>query len=185
MKSTRISTVVTIALVLAIWGGGAVTAQDKYAVQVPGGLTFSEFRGYETWEVVAVSQTREVLNVILANPVMINAYRAGVPGNGQPVPDGSKIAKIQWRQKESTEAPDPTKVPDTLKDVAFMEKDANRFSDGGGWGYAMFNYDPASDRSRPMGVRGRVPHKSEGKGLRLHGVREEVNGKGHRVGRAT
>jgi hypothetical protein len=32
--------------------------------------------------------------VILANPVMINAYRAGVPGNGKPFPDGSKMAKI-------------------------------------------------------------------------------------------
>jgi hypothetical protein len=152
MKSTRVSIVVSLAIMLAVLGGGAVTAQDKYAVQVPGGLAFSEFRGYETWEVVAVSQTAEVLNVILANPVMINAYRAGIPGNGRPVPDGAKITKIQWKQKDSTEAPDPTKVPDTLKDVAFMAKDAKRFSDGGGWGYAMFNYDPASDRFTPDGT---------------------------------
>ena len=31
--------------------------------------------------------------MILANPVMIDAYRAGVPDNGKPFPDGSKMAK--------------------------------------------------------------------------------------------
>jgi hypothetical protein len=149
---TRISFLLTlaIAVVLAVFGG--IATQDKDAVQVPGGLAFSEFRGYETWEVVAVSQTREVLNVILANPVMINAYRAGIPGNGKPFPDGSKSAKIQWRPKKSAEAPVPTIVPDTLKDVAFMAKDGKRFSDSGGWGYALFNYDPASDRFTPEGT---------------------------------
>ena len=103
MKSNSIPVVVTIALVLAVVSGTAVTAQDKYAVQVPGGLTFSEFRGYETWQIVSVSHpaggegmsTNELLNVIVANPVMINAYRAGIPGNGKPFPDGSKSAKIQ------------------------------------------------------------------------------------------
>ena len=49
----------------------------------------------------------ELLNVIVANPVMINAYRAGIPGNGKPFPDGSKSAKIQWRPKKSAEAPVP------------------------------------------------------------------------------
>jgi hypothetical protein len=36
-------------------------------------------------------------------------------------------------------------ISDRLKDVAFMFKDSKRFSDSGGWAYAMFNYDPASD----------------------------------------
>jgi hypothetical protein len=74
-------------------GGMALAAQDKYAVQVPGGLAFSEFRGYEDWQTVSVSQTEGALAVILANPVMIDAYRAGVPDNGKPFPDGSKMAK--------------------------------------------------------------------------------------------
>ena len=60
-------------------------------------------------------KTEAKINVILANPVMIEAYRAGVPGNGKPFPDGAKIAKIHWNQKKSTEAPAPnTVVPDTL-----------------------------------------------------------------------
>jgi hypothetical protein len=34
---------------LAVLSGAAISAQDKYTVQVPGGLAFSEFRGYEDW----------------------------------------------------------------------------------------------------------------------------------------
>ena len=85
---------VTLAVVLAVLGGMAISAQDKYTVQVPNGLAFSEFRGYEKWQVVAISETEELIAVILANSVMIDAYEAGVPGNGKPFPDGSKIAKI-------------------------------------------------------------------------------------------
>src|SRR5579863_4818898 len=48
-----------IATVLAVLGGTAISAQDKYTVQVPNGLAFSDFRGYEDWRVVAVSQTGE------------------------------------------------------------------------------------------------------------------------------
>src|SRR3984893_181749 len=107
---------VIIAVVLAVLGGRAISAQDKYTVQVPNGLAFSDFRGYEDWQTVAVSQAGDVLAVIVAKPVMIDAYRAGVPANAKPFPDGSKIAKIHWKVKKSTEAPAPTMVPDTQKD---------------------------------------------------------------------
>ena len=137
--------VITIAVSLAALGGMALAAQDKYTVQVPGGLAFSEFRGYEDWQAVAVSQTEDRLKVILANPAMIDAYRAGVPGNGQPFPDGAKIAKIEWKPKANAEAPFPVNVPDTLDGIGFMEKDSERFPDTGGWGYALFNYGAASD----------------------------------------
>ncbi len=129
--------------------GITLAAQDKYTVQVPGGLAFSEFRGYEDWQTVAVSQTEDLLKVILANPVMIDAYRAGVPGNGKPFPDGSKIAKINWTPKEDAESPFPVNVPDTLAGVGFIVKDSKRFPDTGGWGYAEFRYDPASDTYKP------------------------------------
>ncbi len=142
---------VIIAASLAAVGGGAISAQDKYTVQVPNGLAFSEFKGYEDWQTIAVSQTEGVLAVILANPVMIDAYRAGVPGNGKNFPDGAKIAKIHWRAKKSTEAPAPTMVPDTLKDADFIERDSKRFPDSGGWGYGQFNYDAASDTFTPQG----------------------------------
>jgi hypothetical protein len=140
-----------VAVVLAVLGGRAISAQDKYTVQVPNGLLFSEFRGYEDWPTVAVSQTGDLIEVILGNPVMIEAYRAGVPGNGKTFPDGSKMAKIHWKAKKSAEAPEPTTVPDTLHDVDFMVRDSKRFSDTGGWGYAQFNYDAASDAFTPDG----------------------------------
>jgi hypothetical protein len=159
MSVRRISSrlMVIVAVVLAVAGGRAISAQDKYSaqdkftVQVPNGLAFSEFRGYENWLVVAVSQPEDVLKVILANPAMIKAYRTGVPGNGKHFPDGSKIVKIIWKVKKSAEAPAPTTVPDALKAVGFIEKDSKRFPDTGGWGYAEFNYDSASDTFTPEG----------------------------------
>ena len=139
------------ALMLAV-SGGAISAEDKYKVQVRGGLAFSEFRGFEDWATVAVSQAGDLIEVIVANPVMIKAYRAGVPGKGKPFPDGSKMAKIHWNKKQSAEAPDPTTVPDTLHDIDFMVRDSKRFPRTGNWGYAQFNYDAASDTFKPEGT---------------------------------
>ncbi|HXH85488.1 MAG TPA: cytochrome P460 family protein [Nitrospira sp.] len=137
------------AVVLVVLGGIALAAQDKYTVQVPGGLAFSEFRGYEDWPVVAVSHPDGKLNVIVANTAMIEAYLAGIPNNGQPFPDGSKMAKIAWKPKQSEEAPFAVSIPDTLMAVGFMVKDSQRFADTGGWGWADFDYDPASDMFTP------------------------------------
>jgi hypothetical protein len=140
-----------VAAVLAALGGRAISAQDKYTVQVPNGLAFAEFRGYETWQVVSVSQSGELIEVILGNPAMIEAYQAGIPGNGKPFPDGAKMAKIHWNAKPSTDAPAPTTVPGTLHDIDFMVRDGKRFSDSGNWGYAQFNYDAASEAFAPEG----------------------------------
>ena len=140
-----------ISVVFAVSGGTAISAQDKYTVQVPNGLAFSEFRGFEDWQTVAVSQAGDLIEVILANSVMIDAYRAGVPGNGTRFPDGSKVAKIEWTSKKSTESPYFVMVPDTLKSVSFIEKDSKRFRDSDGWGYAQFLYDAASDTFTPTG----------------------------------
>jgi hypothetical protein len=151
---TKVSSwlMVIIAVVLAVLvGGTAMSAQDKYTLKVPNGLAFSEFKGYEDWQTVSVSQTGELIEVILGNPAMINAYRAGVPGNGKHFPDGAKMAKIHWKAKKSAEAPAPTTVPDTLDDIDFMARDSKRFPDTGGWGYAQFNYDAASDTFAPLG----------------------------------
>ena len=149
MKTRSMLTIAVIAVALAVLGGMAISAQDKYTLQVPNGLAFSDFRGYENWQVVAVSQTEDLLKVMVANPTMIDAYRAGVPGNGKPFPDGSKIAKIEWKPKKSTEAPFSVKMPDTLQDVFLIEKDSKRFPDTKGWAYAVFDYDPASDTFTP------------------------------------
>ena len=48
------------AVVLAVLGGRADSAQDNYTLQAPNGLALSDFRGYEDWQVVAVSQTDDL-----------------------------------------------------------------------------------------------------------------------------
>ena len=109
------SSMATIILVLlATLGSIALAAQDRYTLKL-GGLAFSDFRGYENWKVVAVSQTETVLKVIVANDVMIDAYRQGLPADGKLFPEGSKIAKIEWTFKKNAVAPYFVMVPDTLK----------------------------------------------------------------------
>jgi hypothetical protein len=165
----------TMAIGLAVLGGGALTAQDtsddKYTVQVPGGLGFSEFRGYERWQVVSLSHTGEqVMAVILANPLMIDAYKAGIPGNGQPFPDGSQMAKIHWIPKKLETFPTAT-VPGTLHDVDFMVKDSKRFADSGGWGYGAFRYNAASGKFAPAGMNDMPPQGNDAKcGVGCHTI---------------
>ena len=144
-------TIIMIATtVLAVLGAVALYAQgqdnDKYSLKSPSGIAFSDFRGYEDWSVVSSARTTEVLKVIVANPSMIKAYKAGVPGNGQPFPEGSMIVKLQWKPKKSTEAQFAVDVPDVFAQAFVMEKDSKRFPTTGGWGYAVFNYDAASDK---------------------------------------
>ena len=171
MIRRRSSPIVMLAVLLAALGGMALAAQDKYTVQVPGGLAFSEFRGYEDWQVIAVSQTGDLIVAILGNPEIIAAYQAGVPGNGKPFPDGSKMAKIHWNQKKSTEAPAPTLVPDTLHDIDFMVRDSKRFADSGNWGYAQFNYDAASDTFTPATLANNPPQGNDAKcGFACHTI---------------
>jgi hypothetical protein len=145
-RISSVTIVATVVAVLAVLIATAVYAQDKYSLKSPSGIAFSDFRGYEDWSVVSSARTDEVLKVIVANPTMIKAYKAGVPGNGQPFPEGSMIAKLQWKPKKSTEAPFVVDVPDVFTQAFLMEKDSKRFPKSGGWGYAVFNYEAASDK---------------------------------------
>jgi hypothetical protein len=159
-----------VAVLAVLAAGAAISAQDKYTLKVPNGLAFSEFRGFEDWQTVAVSQSGELIEVILANPVMIAAYRAGVTGEGKKFPDGSKLAKIHWNAKKSTEPGLPI-IPDTLHDVDFMVRDGKRFADSGAWGYAEFEYDPASDAFRPGTPADKPPQANDAKcGFACHTV---------------
>jgi hypothetical protein len=145
MKHKSRFTIAMATAVFAVLGGVAVYAQDKYALKSPDGIAFSDFKGYEDWAVVSSARTDEVLKVIVANPAMIEAFKAGIPGNGQPFPDGARIAKLQWKPKKSTEAPFAVDVPDVFTQAFVMEKDSKQFPKSGGWGYALFNYEAASD----------------------------------------
>jgi Cytochrome P460 len=146
MKHKGKLTIAIASAALAVLGAAVLYAQDKYSLKSPGGIAFSDFRGYEEWAVVSSARTDEVLKVIVANPTMISAYKAGVPGNGQPFPEGSMIVKLQWKPKKSTDAPFVVDVPDVFKQAFVMEKDTKRFPKTGGWGYAVFNYEAASDQ---------------------------------------
>jgi len=122
------------------------SAQDKYSLKSPSGIAFSDFRGYEDWATVSSARQDEILKVIVANPKMITAFKAGVPLNGQAFPEGSMIVKLQWKQKKSTEAQFAVDVPDVFTQAFVMEKDSKRFPTTGGWGYAVYNYDAASGK---------------------------------------
>jgi hypothetical protein len=160
--------VIASALIFVV--GITLAADDKYQLKVPGGLAFSEFRGYESWQTIAVSQNDKAMAVIVGNPVMIEAYQAGIPDNGKPFPDGAKMAKIHWTPKKS-EYPGNPSVPAAQNDVDFMVKDSKRFADGGGWGYAVFQYDPASDTFRSGTTEDYPPQANDAKcGVGCHSI---------------
>jgi hypothetical protein len=162
MKIKRIPTNLIVVVLLTVSVAIALAAQDRYTLKVPNGLAFSEFRGYEAWQIVSISQDGNLIAAILANPVMIKAYVAGVPGNGKPFPDGAKMAKIHWNPKKLETFPAAT-VPGTQHDVDFMVKDSKRFADSGGWGWAVFDYDAASRTFTPGTLTDKPPQGNDAK----------------------
>jgi hypothetical protein len=155
MKKQVLIVGVTFAAMVAL----AFAAQDKYSMSVPGGVAFSEFKGYEDWRTISVSQMegQSVLRAILGNSIAMEAAGEGTPGNGKPVPDGARMAKIVWKQRKITDVAPfsvkaPDTVPDTLEAVEFMVKDSKRFPDTHGWGYGEFVYDAASGTFSPLGT---------------------------------
>jgi hypothetical protein len=162
MKSTHAGTLALVTAFAATVGATTSSAQDKYSLKVPGGLAFSEFKGYESWQVVSISQDGPLMAAIMANPAMITAYRAGVPGNGKPFPDGAKMAKVHWTPTKMKTFPAAT-VPGELHDVDFMAKDSKRFADSGGWGWAVFEYEAKSGSFRPGTTTDQPPQQHDAK----------------------
>ena len=161
-KGTLLS--VSVAALLAVVAtGAAISAQDKYTVKVPNGLAFSEFRGYEAWQTISVSHNGDHMAVILGNPVMIDAYKAGIPGNGKPFPDGAKMAKVHWNLKKNEAFPGQPLQPSSQHDVDFMVKDSKRFADSGGWGYGAFEYNAAVDTFTPATTADQPPQGKDAK----------------------
>jgi hypothetical protein len=169
-RKTLLSGVGVAVALGALATGVAISAQDRYSLKVPGGLAFAEFEGYDGWQVMSVSNGGP-LAVILGNPAMIQALKAGYPENGKPFPDGAKMAKIHWNAKKSDTEPGQPIVPVSLHDIDFMVKDSKRFADSGGWGYAEFEYDAASDSFRPGTVADQPPQANDAKcGFACHTV---------------
>src|SRR6202050_5480174 len=65
--------IATAVAVLGVLGAAALFAQgqnkdkDKYSLVSPGGIAFSDFRGYEDWADVSSARTTEILKVIVAD----------------------------------------------------------------------------------------------------------------------
>jgi Cytochrome P460 len=158
-------------LIGALATGAATSGQDRYSVKVPGGLAFSEFKGYERWETISLSHNGDKLAMIVGNPTMIEAFKAGIPGNGQPFPDGARMAKIHWLATKNDTAPGQPLVSGALHDVDFMVKDSKRFADSSGWGYAAFEYDVPSVSFRPGDQTNSPPQANDAKcGAACHTV---------------
>jgi hypothetical protein len=152
MRARIIALALIGAASLTLCAGLAIAQQDNRYTLKLGNLAFSDFRGYENWKVVAVSQTDTQLKVIVANDVMMDAYRQGLPADGKLFPEGSKVVKIEWSMKKNTRAPYAVQVPDALQAVATIEKDSKRFPDTHGWAYGNFNYSPATKTFTPQGA---------------------------------
>ncbi|HUN39824.1 MAG TPA: cytochrome P460 family protein [Acetobacteraceae bacterium] len=171
MNRTSVPPTVAIMVLLTALGGIALAAQDRYTLQVPGGLAFSEFRGYDEWQTIAVSQNGKTIETILGNPTMIAAFKSGIPGNGKPFPDGAKMAKIHWTAKKAVDEPGEPLIPGPLHDIDFMAKNSTRFADSGGWGYAVFEYDTASGTFRPGDLHDMPPQAHDAKcGFACHTI---------------
>jgi hypothetical protein len=162
MNSKRSSASLVALAILTVSVALAAADQDRYTLKVPNGLAFSEFRGYEDWQVISISQDGDLIAGILGNPVMIKAYQAGIPGNGKPFPDGAKMAKIHWNPKKLETFPAAT-VPGAQHDVDFMVKDSRRFADSGGWGWGVFEYDAASGTFKPGTLADKPPQGNDAK----------------------
>ena len=176
MKKTAFSAIPVIAAVVAVLGGSAISAQDKYALQVPGGLALADFRGYEDWPVIAISENGGKIAAIMGNSIMIDAFRQGVPGNGKPFPDGARMAKVHWIPKKQESYPGQPMVPGAQHDVDFMVKDSKRFADSGGWGYSEFEYDAASDAFRPGNLNDEPPQANDAKcGSACHTIAQKTD----------
>ncbi len=173
MKSKRVRMGLGIAGAVVVLAtiGAAIAAQDKYSLKVANGVAFSEFRGYEAWEAISISHNGPHLALTLGNPAMIQAFKAGIPGNGKPFPDGAKMAKVHWEANKNEAFPGQPLLPGDQSDVDFMVKDSKRFADSGGWGYAVFKYDPATSTFRPGNQSDKPPQGNDAKcGAACHTV---------------
>ena len=93
------------------------------------------------------SKRKHESTLILGNSAMIEAYKAGIPGNGKPFPDGARIREDPLDVRKAEDQPGDPIVPGALHDIDFMVKDSARFADSGGWGWARSSTTPRPMRS--------------------------------------
>jgi hypothetical protein len=108
-------------------------ATEAQIPKSPNGIAFpSEYRN---WRAISVTHREDkgMMRVILGNDLAIQAARTGA----NPWPDGAIMAKVGWKATK-LEAWPAADVPGEFEQVEFMIKDAKRWRDTGGWGFARW-----------------------------------------------
>jgi hypothetical protein len=115
---------------LLLFAGSTVAAEKQVS---PNGIAI--YPDYMSWKVVAPSYREDKghIRIITGNEVAVAALRAG----RKPLPDGSVLAKVAWKTEKHPNFPVAT-VPGAFAQVEFMVKDARKYKDTGGWGFARF-----------------------------------------------
>ncbi|MDH3594848.1 MAG: cytochrome P460 family protein [Rhodospirillales bacterium] len=128
---TRFAIVLTIGLGLS---GGLAWAAGHGPAAAPNGIELP--KGYKDWRVIASSHRTDnnTLRVILGNDRAIEAARVG---RTNPWPDGAILAKLVWKDRND-ENWDAATVPGRFVHAEFMFKDAKKYRETGGWGFARW-----------------------------------------------
>ena len=119
---------VGVALLLS---AGSIGAAERPVA--PNGIAI--YPDYMSWKVVAPSYREDKghIRIITGNEIAVAALRAG----RKPLPDGSVLAKVAWKAEKHPNFPVATE-PGAFVQVEFMVKDAKKYKDTGGWGFARF-----------------------------------------------
>lgn len=117
-----------VALLLA---SGSLDAADRPVA--PNGIAL--YPDYMSWKIIAPSyrEDKSQIRVITGNKIAVAALRAGI----KPLPDGSVLAKVAWKAEKHPSFPVAT-VPGAFAQVEFMVKNAKKYKNTGGWGFARF-----------------------------------------------
>lgn len=92
--------------------------------------------GYKNFRLIGVSQRSDdqTLRAILGNDIAIDAARAG---KTNPWPNGTVLAKLNWKHKTSDKFPAAT-IPGDFGRADFMVKDDKKYAATGGWGWGRW-----------------------------------------------
>ncbi|HZV82396.1 MAG TPA: cytochrome P460 family protein [Geobacteraceae bacterium] len=122
--------VILASISLLCAAGTLIAAEHPMA---PNGIGL--YPDYMSWKVVAPSYREDKghIRIITANEVAIAGLRSGK----KPLPDGSVLAKVAWKAEKHPSFPVATE-PGAFVQVEFMVKDAKKYKDTGGWGFARF-----------------------------------------------
>ncbi len=122
--------IVLVCVSLLLAAGAVVAAEQPVA---PNGIAL--YPDYMTWKVIAPSyrEDKGQIRIITGNEIAVKALRAGI----KPLPDGSVLAKVAWKTEKHPKFPVATE-PGAFAQVEFMVKDARKYKDTGGWGFARF-----------------------------------------------